>query len=165
MNDDGTVIAVPIEIDELPSEGRERLDELFRSDPLMHQLGGALVSWSPGQSTVTAAIDKSHTNFIGGGHGGILFSLGDIAMSFASNGYGRQCLATQINISYHRGVLPGDLIAAVATEINRTRRFAHYRLDLSVEKKLVASATGTTYRTNEWHFGDEAWPDTWREKY
>ena len=86
-------------------------------------------------------------------------------MSFASNGYGRQCLATQINISYHRGVLPGDLIAAVATEINRTRRFAHYRLDLSVEKKLVASATGTTYRTNEWHFGDEAWPDTWREKY
>ena len=86
MNDDGTVIAVPIEIDELPSEGRERLDELFRSDPLMHQLGGSLVSWSPGQSTVTAAIDKSHTNFIGGGHGGILFSLGDIAMSFASNG-------------------------------------------------------------------------------
>ena len=131
----------------------------------MHQLGGSLVSWSPGQSTVTASIDKSHTNFIGGGHGGILFSLGDIAMSFASNGYGRQCLATQINISYHRGVLPGDLIAAVATEINRTRRFAHYRLDLSVEKKLVASATGTTYRTNEWHFGDEAWPDTWREKY
>ncbi|HAY65194.1 MAG TPA: hypothetical protein DCY36_04125, partial [Acidimicrobiaceae bacterium] len=117
MNDDGTVIAVPIEIDDLPSEGRERLDELFRSDPLMHQLGGSLVSWSPGQSTVTASIDKSHTNFIGGGHGGILFSLGDIAMSFASNGYGRQCLATQINISYHRGVLPGDLIAAVATEI------------------------------------------------
>ena len=71
MNDDGTVIAVPIEIDELPSEGRDRLDELFRSDPLMHQLGGSLVSWSPGQSTVTASIDKSHTNFIGGGHGGI----------------------------------------------------------------------------------------------
>ena len=38
MNDDGTVIAVPIEIDDLPSEGRERLDELFRSDPLMLSL-------------------------------------------------------------------------------------------------------------------------------
>ena len=85
-------------------------------------------------------------------------------MSFASNGYGRQCLATQINISYHRGVLPGDLIAAVATEINRTHD---------------SRTTGSNYRPRSWWrvlpgppieptsgtLVDEAWPDTWRETY
>ena len=135
---------MPNDSDELPENARQQLDDLFRSDPLMDQLGA---------------------NFLRGGHGGIMFSLGDIAMSFASNGYGRQSVATQIDISYHRGVRPGDTITATASEISRTRRFAHHRVELIVDDRLVASATGTTYRTDEWILGPDIWPDEWREKY
>jgi len=162
---EGTVNSVSNEVQELPAEGRDRLDALFRSDPLMSELGAELLAWSPGLATVQAIVQVAHTNFIGGGHGGIVFSLGDIAMSFASNGYGRQALATQIDISYHRGVRPGDLVVATASEISRTRRFAHHRVEMKVNERLVASATGTTYRTDEWHFGAEFWPDEWRGKY
>ena len=161
----GTVNSVSNEAPELPANGRARLEELFRADPLMDQLGAELLTWSPGIATVQATVQDSHTNFLGGGHGGILFSLGDIAMSFASNGYGRQAVATQIDISYHRGVGPGDLVIATVTEISRTRRFGHHRVELKVNEQLVASATGTTYRTDKWHFGAEIWPEEWREKY
>ena len=130
--------SVSNEVQQLPAEGRERLDALFRSDPLMSGLAAELLSWSPGLATVQAEVQVAHTNFIGGGHGGIVFSLGDIAMSFASNGYGRQALATQIDISYHRGVLPGDVIIATASEINRTRRFGHHRVEMKVNERLVA---------------------------
>ena len=157
--------SVPNNSDELPENARQQLDELFRSDPLMDQLGAELLMWSPGNASVQATIEVAHTNFLGGGHGGIMFSLGDIAMSFASNGYGRQSVATQIDISYHRGVRPGDMITATASEISRTRRFAHHRVELTVNDRLVASATGTTYRTDEWILGPDIWPDEWREKY
>ena len=161
----GTVNSVPSEDPELPAPGRARLEALFSADPLMAQLGAELVIWSPGAATVQVTMNDNHTNFLGGGHGGIIFSLGDIAMSFASNGYGRLALATQIDISYHRGVRPGDLVVATATEISRTRRFGHHRVELKVNDRLVATATGTSYRTDEWHFGAEIWPDEWREKY
>lgn len=162
---EGTVNSVSSEDQELPAQGRNRLELLFSADPLMAQLGAELIVWSPGAATVQATMNETHTNFLGGGHGGILFSLGDIAMSFASNGYGRLALATQIDISYHRGVRPGDLVVATATEISRTRRFGHHRVELKVNERLVASATGTTYRTDDWHFGEEIWPAEWREKY
>ena len=156
---------MPNDSDELPENARQQLDDLFRSDPLMDQLGAELLMWSPGNAKVQATIEVAHTNFLGGGHGGIMFSLGDIAMSFASNGYGRQSVATQIDISDHRGVRPGDTITATASEISRTRRFAHHRVELIVDDRLVASATGTTYRTDEWILGPDIWPDEWREKY
>ena len=160
-----TVIAVPAQTNELPNEERERLDALFRTDPLLDQLDAELLEWHPGGATVRATIQVLHTNFLGGAHGGILFSLGDIAMSFASNGYGRQAVATQIDISYHRPVQPGDLVTATATEISRTRRFAHHRVELAVRDRLVASATGTTYRTDDWHFGADLWSEEWRAKH
>lgn len=160
-----TVIAVPIPINGLPDGERQRLDALFRTDPLLEQLDAELLEWHPGTAIVRATIQIAHTNFLGGGHGGVLFSLGDLAMSFASNGYGRQAVATHIDISYHRGVQPGDLVTANVTEISRTRRFGHYRVELMVSDRLVASATGTTYRTDDWHFGTNQWSEEWRAKH
>ena len=160
-----TVIAVPTQIDGLPDGERKRLDALFRTDPLLEQLGAELLEWRPGAAIVRATIQLAHTNFLGGGHGAILFSLGDVAMSFASNGYGRQAVATHIDISYHRGVQPGDLVTATVTEISRTRRFGHHRVELAVGDRLVASATGTTYRTDDWHFGADQWSEEWRAKH
>ena len=110
-------------------------------------------------------ITEAHTNFLGVAHGGILLTLGDIALSFASNGYGRKALAVQIDIVYHRGVKPGDKVVASATEFNRSRRFANYRIELHVDENLVASATGLAFRTDEWHLNEDDWPEDWKSKY
>jgi len=149
----------------LPDDLRVRLDNLFRSDPAAAQLGVELDSWSPGHAVINAVLTDSHTNFMGVGHGGVLLTLGDIAMSYASNGYGRVAVAIQIDVAYHRAVGSGDEVVATATEISRTRRFANHRLELHVGDLLVCSATGITYRTDEWHFGPDAWTETWRVEH
>ncbi len=144
---------------------RGRLDGLFRSDPMAGSLGAELVGWEPGHATVRATIADGHANFLGVGHGGILLTLADIAMSFASNGFGRVAVAVNLDVSYHRKVAPGDEVVATATQVDRSRRIAHHRLEARVGDLLVCSATGITYSTAEWHFGADAWPEGWRVEH
>jgi acyl-CoA thioesterase len=138
------------------------LDDMFRSDPLLGSLGASLVSWSSGAATVECEIAEQHTNFIGGAHGGILFSLGDMAMSFASNSHGRIAVAVQLDVTYHRGARAGDCLRAVATERTRSRRFGSYELELRCGDVHVASMHGITYRTDDWHLGEDEWTAEWR---
>ena len=125
------------------------------------ELGAELGEWGPGTAVVRCTVRPQHVNFLGGAHGGLIFSLGDIAMSYASNGYGRVALAIRIDVSYLRGVEVGEVLTADATTSHVSRRFGHHQLDLSVGGRLVAQATGTTYRTDDWHFGADAWPEDW----
>ncbi|MCP5025116.1 MAG: PaaI family thioesterase [Actinomycetia bacterium] len=149
----------------LPRELADRLDALFRSDPHSAHLGALLIEWSLDHASVGCTIGDHHTNFLGGGHGGVVFSLADIAMSFAGSSDGRVAMAVQIDISYMRGVRPGDHLVATATVTNRTRRFAHASVEVSAGDRLVAAATGVNYRTDEWHFGANAWPQSWRDAH
>ncbi len=150
---------------DLPDDLRRRLDDLFRSDRVATRLGTELLHWHPGHATVSTVVDNPDANFMGVIHGGTLFTLADIALSFASNGHGRIALAIQVDIAYHRGVTPGDEVIATATETSRTRRIANHHLELHVGEELVGSATGITYRTDEWHFGSDSWPEEWRANH
>lgn len=153
----GTV--VPVENDAL--DPSERLLDWFRQDPMASSLGAELVECEPGRAVVTATVRDDQVNFLGVGHGGLLFTLGDIAMAFASNAYGRVALALRLDITFMSGVGPGDTLVATASTPKITRRFGHHQLDVHVNDELVARANGTTYRTDDWHFGSEAWPESW----
>jgi acyl-coenzyme A thioesterase PaaI-like protein len=59
----------------------------------------------------------------------------------------------------------GDEVVASAAEVSRSRRFASYQIDLHVGDELVASATGLAFRTEDWHLGEEVWPEDWKRKY
>lgn len=139
----------------------ERLRTLFEADPMAIGLGVRLIELGEGSAVVEGTITEQHVNFLGGGHGGMLFSLADIAMSFASNSFGRIAPALRVDISYMAPVAAGSVARATATTPKVTRRFGHHQLDVTVDGTLVAQATGTTYRTDDWHFGRDAWPEDW----
>ena len=124
-------------------------------------LGAELVEWSIGAASVRVEVGADQVNFLGGGHGGVLFTLGDLAMSYASNSYGRIAVAIRIDISYLKAVAPGDELLATAYTQSVSRRFGHHQLDVHRGDSLVAQAVGTTFRTDDWHFGREAWPEDW----
>lgn len=149
----------------LPQARREDLDGRFRSDPMGSSLGLDLQAWGSGTAQVELAIGPQHSNFVGGAHGGVLFSLGDFAMSVASNSHGRVAVAVQLDISYHHGVQIGDVVVATAKERSRSRRLGSYLVELCVQERLVASSTGMTFRTEEWWSGADAWPEEWRCRY
>ena len=146
----------------LPAELAERLDALFRSDRYARQLGVELVEWSLGRAVVSGQVRADHVNFVGMGHGAFTFALADIAMSFASNSHGRICPAIHADISFLRAARPDDVLVATATVVEMTRRVSRIELKVTADGRSIAAATGTTYRTDDWHFGTEAWPEAWR---
>ena len=75
---------MPNDSDELPENARHNLTICFLR-PAHGSARGRVVDVVSGNAKVQATIEVAHTNF-GGGHGGIMFSLGDIAMSFAPTG-------------------------------------------------------------------------------
>ncbi len=149
----------------LPEGLASRLDALFRGDAHARSLGIELVSWDVGAAVVQARLTPDHHNFLGSGHGAFTFSLADVAMSVASNSEGRICPAVHIDIAYLRAVRNGDVLVATATTTADSRRLGRLRLEVTVDGRPVASATGTTYRTDDWHFGAEAWPADWRDAH
>jgi acyl-CoA thioesterase len=149
----------------LPQGRREDLDSRFRSDPMASSLGLDLQAWGLGTARVELAIGPQHSNFVGGAHGGVLFSIGDFAMSVASNSHGRLAVAVQLDISYHHGVQIGDVVVATAKERSRSRQLGSYLVELHVQDRLVASSTGMTFRTQDWWSGADVWPEEWRRRY
>jgi acyl-CoA thioesterase len=142
-----------------------RLDELFRADPLADRLGVELVRWRPGFAEVRATPGTELTSFLGGVHGGALFSLADMAFAVANNSWGRVGVALSVEVQYVLGASPGVSLRATATEQSRSRRIASYLLrveEADGDGRLVASFHALGYRTDRWHFGEGAWPEAWK---
>lgn len=145
----------------------DRLDELFRSDPLAARLGVELVGWHPGFAEVRATPGPELASFLGPVHGGALFSLADVAFAVANNSWGRVGLALSVDVQYVVAATPGVALRATATEQSRSRRIASHLLRVEEDegrRRLVASFHALGYRTDRWHFGEDAWPQPWRDR-
>ena len=58
---------------------------LMESDPYAKEIGVDLVSVTSDEITLSLEVTDRLTNFLGLDHGGVVFSLADIGMSYASN--------------------------------------------------------------------------------
>ncbi len=146
-------------------ENVDRLNELFRGDPFIEFLGAEVVGWDGGSATIRVAAGTKHHNFAGGVHGGFLFSGLDIALSIASNSWGRMAVAVSVDVHYLAAAPAGEVLDFIATEVSRGRNMATYALEVRRQDKLYATATGTTFRTDNWHFDSVAWTDRWRSNH
>jgi len=79
-------------------------------------------------------VQERHLNAVGVCHGGVLFTLGDLAFAIASNTYGKVALALQAQVSFMRPAKPGDTLIAVAREFTRTRHTALYHIEIHREE-------------------------------
>lgn len=125
---------------------RQRIEDLLTADSYAKSLGVELVSVEPDVLTVALDVTKEHTNFLGVGHGGMVFSLADCAFSLASNSAGDRAVAIDTHLVLTSATRPGNRLMAVATESSRGRTLGTYRIDVSREDgKTVALFTGTVY--------------------
>lgn len=122
------------------------LPALAARDAFVRSLGIELVEGWQGRAVCRVAIGERHLNFNGVVHGGLVFSLADSALGYASNAAGRMTAAIDAHIVYSRPTRAGDVLVATATEISRTTRLASYRIDIvRGDGSLVAAMTGTTF--------------------
>lgn len=99
---------------------------LWREDWASQALGMVLREVSAGRARVEMTVRRDMLNGFGLCHGGILTTLGDTAMAFASNSHNERAVATNLAMEFLAPGREGDVLVAEAREISRTRRTGLY---------------------------------------
>ena len=124
----------------------ERIRDAFDRDPYAAAQGYVLGEVTDETVTVSMTVREDQLNFLGGTHGGALFSIADCAFSLASNAHPEDAVAidTHLAITSPSGV--GEVLTATAVEQTRGRSLATYRVDVTRgDGRIVALFTGTVF--------------------
>ena len=129
---------------------------MLAKDAFTAWLGVTVVAVAPRTAVVRMVVRPEMVNGFGVCHGGIVYSLADSALAFASNTHGRVTLSIDNAISYPAPVHVGDVLTAAATEDSATHRLAFYRVTVRDGGDVVVGIfRGTVYRTDRAFFEDE----------
>ena len=134
-------------------ENREKkINEYIQRDPFAQLLGAKTEILKPGQSRVTLTISDDMVNFHGNTHGGVIFSLGDLAFAAASNSFGQTAVALNVGINFLKATKSGDRLIAEATEQSKTGPIGLYDIIIRDDRtgELVAKSQDMVYRKKEW---------------
>lgn len=124
----------------------DRVALLLESDNYADGLGVELVSVTPDEITVALDVTEEHANFLGVGHGGMVFSLADCAFSLASNSAGDDAVAIDTHLVLTAPTRPGDRLQVTVRELSRGRTLGTYRAEVTrSDGRVVALFTGTVY--------------------
>lgn len=126
--------------------------KMMADDKFSQWLGIDIVTITPGFARIRMEVRPEMVNGFTVCHGGITFSLGDSALAFASNSYGRVALALENNISFTRKVTVGDILTAVTEEVSLGNRIGVYNIKITNQNDdTVGFFKGTVFRTKEKH--------------
>ncbi len=132
------------------------VNHMFQHDAFSQWLGIKVKETSPGRCIASLTVRQEMTNGFGIAHGGITYSLADSVLAFAANGYGKMQVSLETSISHFKPCKTGDELTATAEEINKTKRTAHYQVDIiNQNNEHVARFTGVMHNTQkDWEIND-----------
>ena len=134
-------------------ENREKkISDYIQRDPFAQLLGAKVEIVRPGHSRVTLTITDDMVNFHGNTHGGVLFSLGDMAFGAAGNSHGQTAVALNVGINFLKESKAGDRLIAEATEQSHSGPIALYDITIRDDRtgEIVAKSQDLAYRKKEW---------------
>lgn len=124
----------------------ERIASLLADDAYAKSLGIELVDVADEEIVIAMEVTDSHANFLGVGHGGMVFSLADCAFSLASNSAGDPAVAIDTHLVLTSAARPGDRLEARVREVSRGRTLGTYRAEVTRDDgRTVALFTGTVH--------------------
>jgi acyl-CoA thioesterase len=127
----------------------EGLKRFFKKDRFADYVGIEIEEISPGKAKVKFEVKEHHLNGIQCVHGGMLFTLADMAFAAAANSHGRIAVALNVSISYVKAAR-GPMVFAEATEMSRSGRHALYNIPVIDESgDILAVFQGLAYLKNE----------------
>lgn len=129
--------------------GMNDIAEKITRDPYARFLGISVDTIREAYACCSVTITKDMLNFLGMVHGGLIFSLADVAFSAASNRDHSPSFALDVSGSFLRTAKTGDKITAEAELIHTTRRTGVYRMSVRNGDELIATFNGTVFRKVE----------------
>ncbi|WP_249044920.1 PaaI family thioesterase [Ectopseudomonas oleovorans] len=101
------------------------------------------------RSVCRLSISEQHRNALGGIHGGLIFSLADIAFAAACNAGAAVYIGLQAEVRY-MSKAEGDVLTATATLMGASRKIAHYQVLVTDSRDTrIALFSGSAYRLSE----------------
>lgn len=126
--------------------------QMLARDAFSRWLGVELVTIRPRACTLRMKVRSDMVNGFGVSHGGIVYSLADSALAFASNTNGHVTVSVDNTISYPVAVQVGDDLIAVAEEETAGARLGFYRVTVARQDGTVVGLLhATVYRTPQKH--------------
>jgi acyl-CoA thioesterase len=126
----------------------ERIRAILGDDRIADYFGMKVESAGEGSAVVSLAVDERHLNGNGVAHGGVVFSLADVAFACAVNSRGPAVSASS-SINFCAPGKPG-VLRATAREISLSRKLGTYEVVVTdAAGKTVAILTGLAYRKSE----------------
>ena len=121
------------------------LREMATSDPFAAHLGTELIDPDPTRLRVALKVEGRHTNFMGLVHGGVVYSLADVALSLISNAE-VEAVAIDTHLVQAASARAGDRLVATATPATRSRSLATYRITVERgDRRTIGLFTGTVF--------------------
>lgn len=127
-------------------ERTNKITNSFERDPYASAQGFVLGEITESVLAVSMTVREDQVNFLGGTHGGVVFSIADCAFSLASNAYPQDAVAIDTHLAITAGSGVGDTLTATATEVARTKSLATYRVEVvRTDNRVVGAFTGTVF--------------------
>ena len=119
----------------------------MQDDPWAQALGVEYLEVRRGYCRLRLRLQPHMVNFQGFPHGGVIFSVADIAFGTACNSHGEPAVALSMTISFMTAVAAGSRLVAEAREVKQGRRAGFYEARVSTEDgALVAPVYGVAHR-------------------
>ncbi|MEP7159924.1 MAG: hotdog fold thioesterase [Dermatophilaceae bacterium] len=123
------------------------------ADPVAEWLGIDITELHPGYAKAVMEVTSRHLNIAGTAHGGVTMLLIDVVHAAVSNSHGTLAVAQEVHTEFLNGGLEGDHLVCEGTEVNRTKRAAVYRIDVTATRRpegrpdaLIATALARVFR-------------------
>jgi len=123
------------------SDVPEGFGPLFRTSPLLDALGPFYGKGAGTELTIGLRVAEKHTNSRGGVHGGVLATIGDVALGYtmaSSPDRPRSALTASLTIDYVGSAKVGDWIEARVDKYKVGKTLAFANAYLTVDDTQVA---------------------------
>lgn len=128
----------------------EKLKQASTDGRFSKHLGLRPIEVKPGYAKVELTVQDEHLNLHGTCHGAVIFAALDEAFQLASNSHGTAAMALSVSINYLRPAKKGDVLAAEASEVDKTRRTGNYRFLVKNQAgESVTFGHGLVYRKDD----------------
>lgn len=120
--------------------------EKLKGDPYANLLGVIPEKVEKGYARCSLKVSEKHLNFGGFPHGGMLFSLADVAFSGAAASIHMPAIALNVTTDFCGSAKVGFELVAEAKLKSESRKFCFFDIEVKHGEKLVASFSGTAYK-------------------
>lgn len=130
---------------------------MYDGDAASRALGMEIVEVGYGRAVVTMTVRDDMVNGLDICHGGLIFTLADSAMAFATNSYNHYAVATTAEIDWLRPGRRGAVLTATAEEQHKRGRGAVTDVVVTDDSgEIIALFRGRTRRINGTHLPEPA---------